>query len=170
MSGHPHSHVDGLLGPATIQDADAIKQMVVAAYSKYIARIGTEPAPMTTDYQHIIASRSADVYVLRRREDGRAVGCVLLSDHAGDDSVKVNNLVVDPAAQGRGYGRLLMDLAEEIAQSKGRAALTLFTNEKMFENLSLYPKMGFVETDRRVEDGYNRVYFRKTLPRVSAPL
>jgi hypothetical protein len=33
----------------------------------------------------------------------------------------------------------------------------------MVENLQLYPRLGFVETERRVEDGYRRVYFRKTL-------
>jgi hypothetical protein len=33
----------------------------------------------------------------------------------------------------------------------------------MFENLGLYLKMGFVETGRREEDGFERVYFRKEL-------
>lgn len=34
----------------------------------------------------------------------------------------------------------------------------------MTENLRLYPSLGFVETGRRVEDGYRRVYFRKLIP------
>lgn len=159
----PDQHSDSLIELANIQDAEAIKQMVVAAYSKYIKRIGREPAPMIADYVAIIASNHQDVYVLRRHGDPRAVGSILLDDNAEDDSVKVNNLVVDPAAQGRGYGRILMDLAEDVAHAKGRAALTLFTNEKMWENLALYSKMGFVEVERRVEDGYSRVYFRKSL-------
>lgn len=163
MLKQPDQHGDSLIEPANIQDAEAIKHMVSAAYSKYIERIGTEPAPMTADYHAIIASATEDVYMLRRHGNDRAVGCIMLSDNVEDDSVKVSNLVVDPTAQGCGYGRLLMNLAEDIALSKGRAALTLFTNEKMFENLALYPKMGFFEVDRRLEDGYSRVYFRKPL-------
>lgn len=144
-------------------DAEAIKQIVIAAYSKYVPRMGgQEPAPMTTDYHTIIASHSQEVYVLRRQADSKVVGSIMLSD-PGDGSIKVNNLVVDAASQGRGYGRLLMGFAEGVTRERGLAALTLFTNEKMTENILLYPKMGFVEIERKVEDGYSRVYFRKTL-------
>ncbi|KAK7735727.1 hypothetical protein SLS63_003685 [Diaporthe eres] len=144
-------------------NAEAIKQIVITAYSKYVPRMGgQEPAPMTADYHAIIATHSQEVFVLRRQEDGKVVGSILLSD-PGDDSIKVNNLVVDEASQGRGYGKLLMTFAEGVAHKRGRAALTLFTNEKMTENIVLYPKMGFFEVERKMEDGYSRVYFRKTL-------
>jgi len=33
----------------------------------------------------------------------------------------------------------------------------------MTENLSLYPALGYHQFDRRVEDGFERIYFRKTL-------
>lgn len=98
-----------------------------------------------------------------------AVGAIVLADDAADDAVKVHNLVVAPAAQGRGLARVLMGVAEGCAREKGRAALTLFTNEKMVENLGMYPKMGFVEVERKEEDGFHRVFFRKTLAR-DAPL
>jgi GNAT superfamily N-acetyltransferase len=152
-----------IIEKALPSDADAIKQIVITSYSKYVPRMGgQEPAPMAANYHTIIASRSQDVFVLRRQEDSKVVGSILLSD-PGDDSIKVNNLVVDEAAQGRGYGKLLMGFAERVACERGREALTLFTNEKMTENLVLYPKMGFAEVERKVEDGYSRVYFRKGL-------
>jgi hypothetical protein len=31
----------------------------------------------------------------------------------------------------------------------------------MAENLSIYPRLGYVEVARRVEDGFNRVFFAK---------
>ncbi|KAG8167276.1 hypothetical protein KVR01_002965 [Diaporthe batatas] len=140
-------------------DAEAIKQIVIAAYSKYVPRMGGQkPAPMIANYHAIITSHSQEVFALRRHEDGKVMGSILLSD-PGDGSVKVNNLVVDQAAQGRGYGTLLMAFAERMARDRGRAALTLFTNEKMTENIVMYPRMGFVEVERKVEDGYSRVYF-----------
>lgn len=158
VAGH-----DVVVENATPSDAEAIKQIVISAYSKYIPRMdGQEPAPMTADYHTIIASHSEEVFVLRRISDGTVLGSILLSD-PGDGSIKVNNLVIDSAAQGRGYGRLLMGFAEDVARARGRIALTLFTNEKMTENIVLYPRMGFLEVERKVEDGYSRVYFRKTL-------
>jgi len=33
----------------------------------------------------------------------------------------------------------------------------------MTENLKYYPKFGFIEVDRRIEDGFNRVYMSKPL-------
>jgi hypothetical protein len=42
-------------------------------------------------------------------------------------------------------------------------AVHLYTNEKMTDNLSIYPKLGYVEVARRTENGFNRVYFEKSL-------
>jgi ribosomal protein S18 acetylase RimI-like enzyme len=148
---------DLLVVKATAEDVPVIKPMVDAAYSMYIERLGKLPAPMTSDYSQLVATQ--DVYVLR--VDGRVVGSILLSKDG--DSIKVNNLVVDPSAQGRGYGRVLMEHAEDTARRQGLAAVTLFTNERMYENIALYTKIGFTETGRKTEDGFNRVYFRKNL-------
>ena len=56
-----------------------------------------------------------------------------------------------------------MGYAEDLARRRGYPAVTLFTNVKMHENIGLYAKLGFVETGRRTEAGYERVYFRKEL-------
>ena len=140
---------------AKAEDVPAIKPMVDAAYSKYIERLGKLPAAMTADYDKLVETQS--LYVLRA--GGNVVGSILLS--RDDDSIKVNNLVVDPSAQGRGYSRVLMDHAEDMARAQGLAAVTLFTNERMHENIALYTKIGFTETGRKTEDGFNRVFFRK---------
>lgn len=154
---------DGLVFvKAKKEDIPAIRQMVDSAYSKYIERIGKPPAPMNADWNRLISSQ--DVWVLRTTDSGdEVVGAVVLGVDADSDSIKINNLVVSPAAQGRGYGKILMRHAEDTAREKGRPALTLFTNVMMYENLALYPKLGFYETERRSEEGYDRVYYRKDL-------
>ena len=148
---------DLLVRVAGAEDVSAIRSMVHAAYSKYVERLGRPPAPMTANYDRLVETRN--VYVLR--VGGSVVGSILLA--RGGDSIKVNNLVVDPSAQGRGYGRVLMDFAEDMARAQGLAAVTLFTNEKMHENIALYRKIGFTETGRKTENGFNRVFFRKDL-------
>lgn len=154
---------DGLaIVKAKEDDIPVIKQMVNSAYSKYVERIGRPPAPMNSDWNALMGTR--DVWVLRTTDsDDKAIGAVVLGADADADSIKINNLVVDPAAQGRGYGKILMAYAEDTARAKGRTALTLFTNVMMYENLVLYPKLGFYETERRNEAGYDRVYYRKDL-------
>lgn len=152
---------DGLaISRATTEDIPTIKSIVDAAYSKYIERIGKPPAPMTADYYQVINTH--DVFVLQDPEK-RIVGCIVLCLDSESDSIRIDNLVVDPLTQGRGYGRVLMNYAEDIARLQRCSALTLYTNVKMDENFRLYVKMGSAETGSKIEDGFERVYFRRPL-------
>lgn len=60
-----------------------------------------------------------------------------------------------------GHGRCL--ICEDAARQCGMSGLHLYTNEKMTDNLSIYPKLGYVKVAQRTEDGFKRVYFEKTL-------
>ncbi|KAF4342738.1 acetyltransferase GNAT family [Fusarium beomiforme] len=155
----PFTSKELTLTRARTSDIPSIQSMVNSAYEKYIPRIGKPPAPMTTDYASLLATH--DIFIVRTAQD--TVGALVLYHEPNADAVKVDNIVVNSAAQGRGYGKVLMRYAEDFARSRGCYALELYTNVKMVENLALYPKMGFVETGRREEDGFERVYFRKDL-------
>jgi ribosomal protein S18 acetylase RimI-like enzyme len=142
---------------AVPDDVTAVKAVVEAAYALYVPRIGREPAPMTADYASLVTA--GDVWV--GETDGHVVGVLVI--RASGDALEVENVAVDPAAQGLGHGRALVSFAEIRARELGLAAVELYTNEAMADNIALYPRLGYRETDRRVEDGYRRVYFRKTL-------
>lgn len=148
-----------IITAATRDDVPAVRSMVIAAYSHYTERIGRPPAPMTADYDELLTTH--EIFVLREGPGSEAVGSIVLLATDDSDAVQINNLVVDVAAQGKGYGKLLMKFAEDFARQKGRKALELYTNVKMYENTRLYPRLGFEETGRRVEDGFERVYYRK---------
>lgn len=150
-------HDDVHVEIATRDDVDRIRDIVIAAYSKYVPRIGRRPAPMDADYDAMVTR--GKIHVLKR--DQHVLGLIAITPH--DDALMVGNLCVAPEAQGKGFGRVLMGHAETMARSMKLAAITLFTNEKMHENIGLYLKLGFVVTGRRTEDGFERVYFRKTL-------
>lgn len=152
---------DGItITKATVEDVPIVKSMIDSAYSKYIERIGKPPAPMAANYYEIIKTHG--IFLLKSPEH-HTVGSIVLKYVSNTRSVQIDNIVVDPSAQGHGYGRVLMDYAENVARSHGCPALELYTNVKMYENLELYPKMGFVETESKTEDGFERVYFRKDL-------
>lgn len=147
---------------ATGADVVRIRDVVRAAYALYVPRIGREPAPMTADYGALVAA--AETWVATVAGE---IGGVLVIRPAGSELL-LENVAVDPPLQGRGIGRTLIAFAERWALEHGLEAVTLYTNEAMTENLGLYPALGFVETGRRTEDGYRRVYFRKHLPGLGA--
>jgi ribosomal protein S18 acetylase RimI-like enzyme len=60
-------------------------------------------------------------------------------------------------------GRLLLEFSESEARRQGYPEIYLYTHEKMTENQALYSKIGYVEYDRRNEEGLRRVFMRKKL-------
>ena len=75
----------------------------------------------------------------------------------------LENVAVSPNHQGKGVGNRLIAFCEDEAKRLDLQAVELYTNEKMTENLTLYPRLGFEEIGRRKEEGFNRVFFRKQL-------
>lgn len=146
-----------VIRPARAQDAARLAAIARAAYARYIPRIGREPAPMSADYAAAIAAGHAVVIALGETIIGYLIGCV------DADSYFIENIGIDPAHQGRGLGGALLRHAVTEARQRKLSALRLFTNAAMTENLALYAHMGFVETHRAVEHGYDRVYMRLSL-------
>jgi GNAT superfamily N-acetyltransferase len=136
-------------------DVDAVRDCVRAAYSVYLERIGRRPAPMSADYQALVAA--GEVWVATEEE--AVVGVLVIRPRP--DSLLLENVAVTPVRQGRGIGRALIAFAERRAAEIGLPAVELYTNELMTENLRLYPALGYVETERRREEGFARVFFRK---------
>jgi ribosomal protein S18 acetylase RimI-like enzyme len=80
-----------------------------------------------------------------------------------DDHLHLENVAVHPNSQGTGMGARLLRYVEDEARRRGLAAVELYTNAKMTENLALYPRIGYREIGRNTEDGFSRVYFRKEI-------
>lgn len=149
---------DVVVRPAQSGDVAAIRACARAAYKRYVAAIGRDPAPMVADFSQQVAQ--GIVSVAADGQDSIAGYIVCYPDGA---DFHVENIAVSPNRQGAGIGRVLMAHADACARTAGCTALALYTNIHMSENLTLYPHLGFVETDRREEDGFHRVYFRKPL-------
>ncbi len=143
--------------PARGDEWRAVADCVNAAYENYVARIGKNPAPMLADYPALIADGL--VSVIPGKDGVRGVIVMMVED----DTLFIENVAVHPADQGCGFGHALMDYAEQRARDANRDAILLYTHERMSENLAFYRNLGFVEIERRTEDGYARVYLRKRL-------
>ena len=144
-----------IIRPASVSDLKAITQIVADAYTRYIDRIGKEPGPMLDDYAAHIRNHTA--WVIER--DAVVAGLIVLLPE--DDHLLLDNVAVDPARHGRGIGGALMRFAEAEALRRGYHELRLYTHVMMTENLAMYPAMGWQETGRGAQAGYQRVFFRK---------
>jgi N-acetylglutamate synthase-like GNAT family acetyltransferase len=151
-----NSPVDGArvrrAGPS---DVGHIERIVHDAFDVYVARMGRQPAPMTADYRAAVAS--SRVWVIEA--DGDIVGVLVNEVH--DDHLYLDTIAVDPGAQGRGYGGLLLARAEDDARELGLPEIRLLTNQAMTENQTFYPRHGYVETARGRQHGYDRVFYAK---------
>ena len=93
---------------------------------------------------------------------GTIVGVLVLSKTA--EGLLIDNVAVRPASKGNGVGRALLQHAESEARRLGCRTLYLYTNELMLENIALYARYGYQEYERREEQGFRRVFMRKTVP------
>ncbi|WP_193368137.1 GNAT family N-acetyltransferase [Pelagibius marinus] len=143
--------------PARPADAARIAAIADAAYRPYLARMNRTPAPMEEDY----GARIAEGLTWVLEEDGEILGLLVLETHA--DHLLLDNIAVDPARHGRGVGRRLLDFTEDEARRRGYGVVQLYTNEVMVENIAMYRRLGYVETGRKQDRGYDRVFFRKAL-------
>jgi ribosomal protein S18 acetylase RimI-like enzyme len=142
---------------ASLDDVPRIRAIARAAYAKYVPRIGREPAPMAADYEGEVAAHRVVIIDV----DGSVSGYVVAWPEA--DAYFIDNIGVEPRAQGMGLGRRLIRHAATEAHRLHLPALRLYTNAAMIENLSMYTYLGFVETHRVAEKGFNRIYMRLDL-------
>lgn len=148
---------DTQIRQATPEDRVNIGRCVNVAYAVYVGIVGRRPAPMLANYEELIEQGA--VYVI----DGiRGIDAVLVI-RPQEDHLLVENVAVRPSAQKHGLGRQLVEFAEEQGRQQNLPEVRLYTHEKMAGNLTFYPRLGYEETERRTEDGYDRVYFSKLL-------
>lgn len=147
-----------MIRQATAKDEPQIRECAEQAYARYVHLIGRKPAPMVADFAAQIAD--GDGFVATDDQDG-VLGFNVF--YAKGRHMLLENVAVFLRAAGRGVGKELVRFCENAARERGLGSVQLYTNEKMTENVSIYPRLGYAELGRRTEDGFNRVYFDKVL-------
>lgn len=152
---------DGICEPriraATVVDVPAVTRIVEDAYRHYIPRMGKLPGPMLDDYSAKISQGL--VWVIK--EGTTIVGILVLLPNP--DHLLLDNIAISPSRQGLGFGRRLLAFAEAEALRQGYREIRLCTHETMTENQRLYSAIGYEETGRGTEAGYERIFMRKQL-------
>lgn len=113
---------------------------------------------MLLDYPASIAEGQVWVAARGTQVDG------VLVQYETPDGFYIDTVASSPQARGTGVGRALLEFAEAEARRRGFTSVYLCTNSRMTENQIFYPKIGYVEYDRRTAAGYDRIFYRKALP------
>ena len=131
--------------PARDDDASAVAEL--------LGHLGY-PAPPAEIPARLVRLRArGDAETLVAVADGRVVG--LATVHARDvlhhahPVVQLTALVVPPDMRGRGVGRILVDVVERWAATRGADRLVLTTALHRAEAPGFYERLGFEHTGRR---------------------
>ena len=152
-----HEDNPSIIREAVITDLDAVKACVVAAFDVYTERIGKPPGPMLLDFAAEIEAR----HVWAAESRSKVVG--VLIQYETEQGFYIDTVAVMPHLQGTGIGRTLLQFAEGEALRRGYDSIYLCTNVKMTENQAFYPRIGYVEYERKFDGGYDRIFYRKQL-------
>jgi ribosomal protein S18 acetylase RimI-like enzyme len=139
---------------AVAEDHEIIIAIAQKAYEKYVERMGKEPAPMRP-----VIQKEDVVFIC---EDNKQIIAFAILVKINDQII-LDNIAVDPSHQKKGIGNNFIKFIEQYLIKKKFDKYQLYTNEKMFENIKWYQKIGFKIFKKVTEKGYNRIYFEKEL-------
>jgi len=134
------------------EDFDRIAELTVRVYiDGGLANEGYTPELAD------VAGRAARSELLVARDgDGQLVGSVALvlegdfgEVNQSDDEAAFRMLVVEPSAQGRGIGELLVTTCLDRARTAGKRRMVLSTGTRMTAAQRLYERLGFTRLPER---------------------
>jgi ribosomal protein S18 acetylase RimI-like enzyme len=138
--------------PARPEDYDAIAELTVRVYVD--GNLGSEQ--YTPQLADVAARAERSELLVVRDAEGRIVGSValVLSGDFGEvlesgDEAAFRMLVVDPSAQGRGVGRLLVTSCLDRARAAGKKRVVISTDPRMTAAHRLYEGLGFTRLPER---------------------
>ena len=109
-------------------------------------------AYLRSELYHFLRAKNATTLIAEDRETKRMAGFVIVSWRKGCKVGYVQTIDVDPAEQGNGLGRLLVETAERVMAERGLTTSILQVYLRNNTALMLYLKEGY--TIRRVRSKY----------------
>jgi GNAT superfamily N-acetyltransferase len=137
---------------------------------------------LSPEYAAVLAdvaerARQAEVLVVHDGDGTLLGGVTYVADDGspyaefeGADAAAFRMLAVDPAAQGRGVGRVMVQACIDRARRDGKRRLTLMTTGSMDAAHHLYGRLGFrrtPESDMIVESGLRLMAYELDLEEVA---
>lgn len=138
---------------ATPKDLAIVQKCISDSFGPYTELLGRTPIALKIDFRPLIEKN--EVYLFESSSE--VVGMVVLSPQ--EDHLYLGNMAVPPQFQRKGYAKIILTYAEEIAKKKGLHEMRLFTTQEIPHLQEIYVKYGYEETHK--ED--HLIFFRKLL-------
>jgi ribosomal protein S18 acetylase RimI-like enzyme len=138
--------------PAGPEDFDRIAQLTVDVY----VGGGLASPRYSAELADVAGRATRSELLVVRDESNRLVGSVALvlwgdfgNVTASEEEAAFRMLVVDPVAQGRGIGELLVTTCIERARAAGKRRMVISTDPRMTAAHRLYERLGFERLPER---------------------
>ena len=133
-------------------DDEQISKIIRENLEKHHLNI-PETAYFDPELDHLSAyyndNPSKRIYFIALNENEQIIGGVGIAEFDGiEDCAELQKLYLHDSAKGKGYGKELIQIAEEWAKTVGYRNLYLETHTNLFVALKLYEKMGFQKIDK----------------------
>jgi len=123
-----------------------IDESVVVAFAKLIPQLSSSsPPPGVDELSEMAANANTFLFAARDSDDGSILGILTLALFRIPTGLqaRIEDVVVDEAARGRGVGALLTNAAIDRARASGAKAIGLTSRPAREAANRLYIKMGF---------------------------
>ena len=170
MSG-PRLPLRVSLRRAVPDDLAAIEQVQRAAYARNRDILGVAPLPLLADYRDILQSHGvwlAEATCEAQEDSGASLAGVLVTVPE-NGALLIWSIATAPHAQGKGVAGQLLQFAQSMAEQGGLRRLTLYTGEKLVQNIAWYARHGFVVVRRETLADRVIVHMEKALAGDSTP-
>lgn len=134
-----------------IERAERVDDELVEAFDRLIPQLtSSSPAPGRELLSALVAN--ADTVLFVARIDGRIIGSLTLALYRIPTGLKawIEDVVVDPAARGRGVGEMLSSAAIDEARARGAKDVSLTSRPSREAANRLYQRIGFVARETNV--------------------
>ena len=137
-----------MLGPETPlriagpSDVAAVTAQI-AGFRDFLESTGPNNAEIEMGVAELIGDRSTEFLLIADPEAGYAQLRFRLSVWTGTEDAWLEDVYVDEAARGNGYGRILVNASIERARSRGCARIQLDANRDNHQAVKLYESVGF---------------------------
>ncbi|APO72992.1 GCN5-related N-acetyltransferase protein [Rhizobium etli 8C-3] len=131
-------------------------QLILSSFAHMNGRINPPSSALSLTSQSLAEKTVREIgYVALEDED--LLGCMFLRPEPG--CLYLGKLAVAPEAQGRGVGKLLLQVAEVAAKERLLSALRLETRIELTENHSVFAAWGFAKTAEKSHPGFDRITY-----------
>jgi len=149
VRGAAGAAVERIIRDFAVEDAAAVNAVALAAFEQY--RGEYEDWSAFSAFAGSMANLAEGGELIVALSDGRIAGAVAyFAPHAAKPALfdpawpVIRMLVVDPAARGRGLGRMLTEECMRRARRDGADMIALHTSPIMQVALAMYLRLGFV--------------------------